>query len=138
MRSIEFAARVVQFLKEYKSALVKDGLLFVPRKLNLDLLAQRGISIEEVETTVLSLTADNYTCGPVKTGDSCEAWDFGARVGGEEFDFKLKLAQAVAKYLGLSSRGEARYATISLRSHGNARKQDLHLREVRAFHKHAG
>jgi hypothetical protein len=138
MRSKEFANRVVQFLKEFKSALVKDGLLFVPRKPNLDLLAQRGISVEEVEATVLGLTADNYTCGPVKTGDSCEAWDFGARVGGEEFDFNLKLTQAAAAYAEIRGGSEARFATVSLRSHDDARRQDLHLREVRAYHKHAG
>lgn len=138
MRNEEFGDRVVKFLKDFKLAFVKNGLLFVPRKSNLNLLAHHGISVDEVEATVLGLTAANHTHGPVKVGDTYEACDFGARVGGEEFDFRLRLALAVATYLGLPGRGEAHLATISLRSHVDAQKQDLHLREVRAYHKYAG
>ena len=69
------------------------GLRFIPRRVNLNALANLGISIPDAESVVYSLAAQDYESGPDidDDGTAGEMWVFGTQVGETDIYVKLKL-----------------------------------------------
>jgi hypothetical protein len=92
---------VNQFLRRFKAQVNNHGLEFVPRKVNLDALAQFGLSIADARAIILSLIYMNYSEGPESDmdGSAGEVWIFGAEISGKNVYIKLKLDNGEAKCL---------------------------------------
>ena len=92
---------VIDFLKRFKAKMSAEGLVFVPRKRNLDGIAWLGLTIEEVERIILRLTDADYSGGPEEDldGSPGEIWFFSVLDDGKGIYVKLKLDDEFAKCL---------------------------------------
>jgi Motility quorum-sensing regulator, toxin of MqsA len=81
------------FLKRFKHQATLSGIDFIPRRANLDALANLGTTIADAETTLLELSAKNYISGPTQDhdGSTGEIWVFGTVINHDNIYIKLKL-----------------------------------------------
>lgn len=69
---------------------------FVPRRKNMQALAQHGLTIADAKAELLGLVADDYYKGskkdldPDKPGD---IWEFKKQIDGKQFYIKVKITQ---------------------------------------------
>jgi hypothetical protein len=84
---------VAQFLKQFK-VLAQRRLYVSPREVNIQSLIDMGLTFEDRRNLILSLSVEDYSCGPdqdlVQVGD---IWVFGKVVNGVEVYIKLKLVE---------------------------------------------
>lgn len=107
----EKLARVREFLKEFKKIASQDrGLDVVPRRENINSLAELGLTKKNRTEEIMNLSVTDYCEGPLPDRDRPgEIWIFGKRIGGKEVYIKLKIAKAgkekMAKCLSFHSAG---------------------------------
>jgi hypothetical protein len=83
------------FLDLVKSAIVSRGFIFINRKKNLMFITRVGLSIQEVERIICSLSVSNYCSGPdadSSGGRKRDVWVFGVALDTAEVYVKLSLA----------------------------------------------
>lgn len=92
---------VNQFLRRFKAQVNIKGLKFIPRKVNLDGLANLGLTITDAKAAILALSYLAYSEGPEvdEDGSTGEIWVFGVTIGGQSVYIKLKLDTNEAKCL---------------------------------------
>ena len=80
------------FLHLMKAA-AHSRFVLVSRKVNLDTLAQLGITSRHAKSKVLALTPDDYVSGPEPDHNypGLEVWVFGLVVSGQEVYVKLQV-----------------------------------------------
>ena len=86
---------ISDFIIEAKSLISNGKYDFVPRTKNLQALAKRGFSIENVKSEILSLEVMDYYKGPKQDFDNSrpgDIWEFKKCIDGIQFDIKLKIA----------------------------------------------
>ena len=90
--------QIAFFLKKFKEIMVESRLRPVNRKNHQKSLASLGLTREECEKEILSLTPENYCRGPVPDKDfGGEIWEFGTVVKGHEVYIKLKIAEVASE-----------------------------------------
>ncbi len=79
----------LHLFKEFASC----SFQFVPRKKNLDSLAQLGITIQQAKGIIMGLTYRNYYRGPLRDRmlPEEEIWEFGTDLGDMELYIKIKV-----------------------------------------------
>lgn len=87
--------QVRRFLLDFKEAVSAGrGIDLVPRENTLLTLQFLGLTKQNLEDIVLSLSVVDYCSGPELDHDrGGEIWVFGADIGGYEIYIKLKLAE---------------------------------------------
>lgn len=83
------------FLKEFKEIASKGrGIDVIPRRENIENLAQLGLTKKNRSEEIMTLSLTNYCKGPEPDKDKPgEIWIFGKQVGNKEIYIKLKIAQ---------------------------------------------
>jgi hypothetical protein len=82
------------FLKEFKLVAKTRGIDFIPRQEFISTLTLLGITRQNCQDEVLSLSVDDYCQGPDDDRDRPgKVWVFGKRIEDREFYIKLKLAK---------------------------------------------
>ena len=99
-------SEIIQFLKDFKKEMSDNGLTFVERKVNLDCLAELGLSIVDGEGVILSLTEKDFQKGPELDHDGSvgEIWAFQKHHAGAHVYIKLKLDSFGAKCISFHKR----------------------------------
>ncbi len=88
--------RIRDFLIEFKRiATVGRGIDFVPRRENIDTLAELGLTYGNVRAEIMALSVTDYCEGPIDDRDKPgKIWIFGKEIEGKEVYMKLKIAAA--------------------------------------------
>ncbi len=87
---------ISKYLAEVKRLLSAGKYDFVPRRKNLQALAQHGLSIADVKNEIFGLVVNDYYKGPKQDFDTNrpgEIWEFKKCVDGIQFYVKLKIVQ---------------------------------------------
>lgn len=86
---------VGEFLKEFKRIVESGrGLDVIPRRKNIEALAELEITRKMREKEILALSVSNYSKGPKPDRDKPGyVWEFGKEIGGREVYIKLKIDQ---------------------------------------------
>ncbi len=90
--SVEIAA----FLQDVKKLISAGRYDFVPRRKNMQALAQHGLTIMDAKEEILSLVVGDYYKGPKPDLDpnrTGEIWEFKKDIGGIQFYVKVKIVQ---------------------------------------------
>lgn len=90
--SVEIAA----FLQDVKKLISAGRYDFVPRRKNMQALAQHGLTIMDAKEEILSLMVGDYYKGPKPDLDpnrAGEIWEFKKDIGGIQFYVKVKIVQ---------------------------------------------
>jgi hypothetical protein len=86
---------VALFLREFKELVQDNGLYVINRQENQQALADLGLTRQQREEIILSLTVEDYCSGPEPDRDQPgEIWVFGKPEAGQELYIKLKIAVA--------------------------------------------
>ena len=87
--------KIRKFLKEFKEIASKGrGIDVIPRRENIDNLAQLGLTKKNRNEEIMTLSLVDYCKGPEPDKDkSGEIWVFGKQIGNKEVYIKLKIAQ---------------------------------------------
>ncbi len=81
---------VAKFLKDAKSLISKGDVLIVKRSINLQDIADIGLSMGGVKQELLDLSAEDYSNGPEPDRDfPGEVWVFGKEILGHEVYIKI-------------------------------------------------
>jgi hypothetical protein len=99
------------FLKRFKEEATLSGIDFIPRRANLNALANLGITISDAEVTVLGLSARDYISGPTQDhdGSAGEIWVFGTVLNHANIYIKVKLETGRAACISFH---EAQYPLV--------------------------
>jgi hypothetical protein len=90
--------QVLLFLRNFKDLMVKSRLRPVNRKDHQKSLASLGLTREDAEREILSLTVENYCRGPEPDKSfGGEIWEFGKFIGGHEVYMKLKIREVCSE-----------------------------------------
>lgn len=87
---------IAAYLNRVKRLLSVGKYDFVPRRKNMQALAQHGLSIIDAKKEILSLVVDDYYKGPKQDFDiNCpgDIWEFKKNVDGIPFYVKVKIVQ---------------------------------------------
>lgn len=91
------ADRIRSFLKEFKMIASGSGIHVVNRTVNINALAEMGLTSKNREDEILSLSVADYCGGPERDRDKPgEVWMFGKQVGEKEVYIKLKIAEVTS------------------------------------------
>lgn len=83
-----------EFLMELKKIVVNRGLDVIPRRENIDTLAELGLTRINRVDEILTLSAEDYCSGPEPDNDRPgDLWIFGKQIGDQTVYIKLKIAQ---------------------------------------------
>ena len=87
--------KVRKFLKEFKQIASKGrGIDVIPRRENIENLAQLGLTRKNRNDEIMTLSVADYCKGPEPDKDKPgEVWIFGKQIGSKEVYVKLKIAQ---------------------------------------------
>lgn len=93
---------VALFLREFKELVHNSGLFVINRQENQQALADLGLTRQQREEIILSLTVEDYCSGPEPDRNQPgDIWVFGKQAAGQEVYIKLKIAdtgsQKIAK-----------------------------------------
>lgn len=88
--------RIRDFLIEFKRIATEGrGIDFIPRRDNLDALADLGLTLRNARDEIMALSVMDYCEGPEDDRDKPgEIWVFGKEIEGKEVYIKLKVASA--------------------------------------------
>lgn len=84
------------YLAKLKKLLAAGKYDFVPRRKNLQALAEHGLTLGEVKEELLGLVAADYYKGPKEDLDprrQGEVWEFKKALGGVPFYIKVKVVE---------------------------------------------
>lgn len=85
---------ISSFLAQAKRLLAAGDYVFVPRRKNMQALADHGFTISDAKSEILDLIVSDYYKGPKRDFDPCQPgdiWEFKKNVDGEMFYVKLKI-----------------------------------------------
>lgn len=83
---------IESFLRKAKSLIRQGRWTFVPRKKNLDGLAELGITIHQAKMEILALTYRHYERGPIGDRDAeGDLWEFIKEFEATPIYIKLKI-----------------------------------------------
>ena len=85
---------ISSFLVKAKGLLVAGDYVFVPRRKNLQALADHGLTIADAKDEILGLVVGDYYKGPKQDFDrnqSGDVWEFKKTVDSKQFYVKLKI-----------------------------------------------
>ena len=85
---------IVAYLAKVKRLLAAGKYDFVPRRKNMQALAQHGLTIVDAKNEILGLVADDYYKGPKQDYDSNrpgDIWEFKKNIDGMMFYVKVKI-----------------------------------------------
>ena len=89
-------AQIVAYLADVKRLLSAGKYDFVPRRKNMQALAQHGLTITDAKNEILGLVVGDYYKGlkqdhdPNRPGD---IWEFKKNIDGMQFYVKVKIVQ---------------------------------------------
>lgn len=79
-------------LEKAKKLITQGSFDFVPRRKNMQALAQHGLTIKDAKEEILELVINNYYKGPKKDFDKPgEIWEFKKLINGTQFYIKIKV-----------------------------------------------
>lgn len=84
------------FINNLKNLMSENKYDFVPRRKNLQDLAEYGLSIKDAKSEIISLEVSDYYKGPKKdlnTSKLGDIWEFKKNIDGVQFYIKLKIVQ---------------------------------------------
>lgn len=87
---------IVAYLTNVKRLLSAGKYDFVPRRKNMQALAQHGLTITDAKNEILGLVVGDYYKGPKKDLDSNrpgDIWEFKKSIDGIQFYLKVKIVQ---------------------------------------------
>lgn len=87
---------VAVYLSEVKRLLSAGKYDFVPRRKNMQALAQHGLTITDAKNEILGLVVDDYYKGPKQDLDPNrpgDIWEFKKNIDGIQFYVKVKITQ---------------------------------------------
>lgn len=86
---------IVAFLEKAKSLIGKGQFEFVPRRKNIQFLADMGLTILDAREEILSLDASDYLRGPSADYDAEGfLWEFLTDIDGKKVYIKMKIDSA--------------------------------------------
>ena len=91
---------ITVFLAKAKNLISAGNYDFVPRRKNMQALAQHGLTIIDAKSEILGLVVGDYYKGPKQDFDSNrpgEIWEFKKNVDGVQFYVKVKIVQENGK-----------------------------------------
>lgn len=89
-------ADILAFLERVKRLISVGKYDFVPRRKNMQALAQHGLTIADAKTEILGLVVSDYYKGPKQDLDPNrhgDIWEFKKQVDGIQFYVKVKIIQ---------------------------------------------
>lgn len=87
---------IVTFLQKVKRLITTGKYDFVPRRKNMQALAQHGLTITDAKFEILELVVGDYYKGPKQDLDPNrpgDVWGFKKDVDGTQFYVKVKIVQ---------------------------------------------
>ena len=98
-------------MKRFKQEATLSGIIFIPRRANLDTLANLGMTIADAEFVILGLSARDYISGPAHDhdGSAGEIWVFGTVINRDNIYIKVKLETGRAACISFH---EAQYPLV--------------------------
>lgn len=88
------ASELTVFLEKAKSLISVGKYDFVPRRKNMQSLAQYGLTITDAKNEILGLIASDYYKGPKQDFDRPGViWEFKKDIDGIQFYIKIKIVQ---------------------------------------------
>lgn len=87
---------IAAYLSGIKKLLSAGKYDFVPRRKNMQALAQHGLSITDAKNEILGLVIDDYYKGPKQDLDlkrPGDIWEFKKYIDGRQFYVKVKITQ---------------------------------------------
>ena len=89
-------AQIVAYLADVKRLLSAGKYDFVPRRKNMQELAQHGLTITDAKNEILGLVVVDYYKGPKQDHDPNrpgDIWEFKKNIDGMQFYVKVKIVQ---------------------------------------------
>lgn len=90
------ASDIALYLESVKKLISAGKYDFVPRRKNMQALAQHGLTIKDAKAEILGLVVGDYYKGPKQDLDANrpgDIWEFKKMVDGTQFYVKLKIVQ---------------------------------------------
>lgn len=90
------AADIQAYLHSAKQLITAGKYDFVPRRKNLQALAQHGLTVADVKFEILNLVVSDYYRGPKQDFDPKrpgDIWEFKKSIDGSQFYVKTKIVQ---------------------------------------------
>ena len=87
---------IILFLERSKRLLFTGKYDFVPRRKNMQALAQHGLTITDAKIELLDLVVGDYYKGPKQDFDPDrpgDIWEFKKQIDGKQFYVKVKITQ---------------------------------------------
>ena len=87
---------IILFLERAKRLLFTGKYDFVPRRKNMQALAQHGLTITDAKIELLDLVVGDYYKGPKQDFDPDrpgDIWEFKKQIDGKQFYVKVKITQ---------------------------------------------
>lgn len=94
MPSSSNASEIIDFLEKAKKLISAGKYDFVPRRKNMQALAQYGLTIIDAKDEIMDLVVEDYYSGPKRDFDfnrSGYIWEFKKSIDGIQFYVKLKI-----------------------------------------------
>ena len=85
---------IVEYLARVKRLLSSGKYDFVPRRKNMQALAQHGLTITDAKNEILGLVVSDYYKGPKSDQDPNrpgDIWEFKKSINGKQFYVKVKI-----------------------------------------------
>lgn len=100
-------SEITQFLEKMKILVSAGKYDFVPRRKNMQALAQYGLTIADAREEILGLVVGDYYKGPKRDFDQSkpgDIWEFKKMIGKDRFYVKMKIiernGEEIVKCLG--------------------------------------
>lgn len=87
---------IAAYLSEVKRLLSAGKYDFVPRRKNMQALAQRGFTVNDAKNEILELVVGDYYKGPkqdLNPSRPGDIWEFKKNIDGMQFYVKVKIIQ---------------------------------------------
>lgn len=87
---------ILSYLSKVKKLLTEGKYDFIPRRKNMQALAQYGLTIKDVKNEILDLRVKDYYKGPKQDYDAKrpgEIWEFKKNIDGTVFYIKVKIVE---------------------------------------------
>jgi hypothetical protein len=89
----DLTKNINKFLKEFKEIAVNQELYVIPRRENMDALAELGLTKQNRKEEILTLSVQDYCSGPEPDKDMPgDVWMFGKQIDNTNVYIKLKIA----------------------------------------------
>jgi len=87
---------ILSYLSKVKKLLTEGKYDFIPRRKNMQALAQYGLTIKDAKNEILDLRVKDYYKGPKQDYDAKrpgEIWEFKKNIDGTVFYIKVKIVE---------------------------------------------